>query len=91
MQKWEIKDAERDLKKVLTACSETPQLVYEHGKPLGAIIDILLFQELMRLRSKQKRPTITELLQELSEIQAETPIVLEIPARTNRSNALVED
>jgi len=89
IEKWEIDDAQKDLKKVIDASSQTPQLIYEHGKPLGAIIDILLFRELMTLRKRQSVPSIAELLDELSKIQIDDPIDLEITPREDRDNPLI--
>lgn len=89
MQKWEINDAQKDLKKVIEASTKKPQLIYEHGKPLGAFIDMLLFRELVKQQKNQSAPTIAELLDELSTIQNENPIDLEIPPRTDRANPIL--
>lgn len=91
MEKWEIKEAQKDLKRVLEASSEIPQLIYEHGKPLGVVMDMLHYEELMSLRSSEKRPTIAELLEELAAIQSKNPVELEISPRKDRYNPLIEE
>jgi hypothetical protein len=54
---------------------------------VAALVDIGLFKELIAF---QQRPTIAELLAELREIQAEDPIELDLPARQDRPNPLLE-
>lgn len=91
MQKWELKAAGTDLRRVLEASSVSPQLICEDGKPLGVVIDVLLYEELMSLRSSEKRPTIAELLEELAAIQSKNPVELEISPRKDRYNPFIEE
>lgn len=86
-----MKAAETDLRRVLEASSESPQLICEDGKPLGVVIDVLLYEELMSLRTSEKRPTIAELLEKLAAIQRENPIELEISPRKDCYNPFIEE
>lgn len=87
MKTWTLDEVKERFTDMIRACVEEPQLVYEHNQPVAVLMDIALFRELMQLRQQQKRPTIAELLTELSEIQ--DSIELEIPERLDRANPLL--
>jgi prevent-host-death family protein len=87
MKTWTINDAQSHFIEVLESSTQEPQIIAADGEPVAALVDIGLFKELIAF---QQRPTIAELLAELREIQAEDPIELDLPARQDRPNPLLE-
>ncbi len=90
MQTWTLNDAQDRFVDILQYCAGEPQIFYQHDQPVAALVDIAFFEELMALKQLEQHPTIAELLAELSEIQASEAVEFQIPARTDRSNPLVE-
>lgn len=89
MATWSTREAQARLFDVIRACTDEPQLLCDQDEPVAALVDIRLFRRLMAL--KQQAPTMADLLAELESIQAKDPVELEIPARADRPNALLED
>jgi hypothetical protein len=87
---WQLNDAQDRLIELLQLCIQEPQIVCDEDNPVAAVIGINLFKDLMKLQNCQHRPTIAELLDELSEIQADEPIDIEVPARQERCNPIIE-
>ena len=90
MKTWTIYDAKDRFTEVVQSCSEEPQIVYDHGQPVGVMIGVTLFNELIELQHRQPRPTIAELLDELTDIMEHEPVEIEIPDRQDRSHPLIE-
>jgi len=57
---------------------------------VSVLVDFNLFTHLMNLRARQARPTIAELLDELSEIHKAEAVEIETPTRHDRPNAMLE-
>jgi len=89
-KRWQLNDAQDRLIELLQSGIQEPQIVCDENNPVAAIISINLFKELMEHRNRQHRPTIAELLDELSEIQAREPVDVEIPERQDRPNPIIE-
>jgi len=97
MKTWQLNDAQDRFIELLQSCVQEPQIVCDQENPIAVIVDIALFKELMELmsssnevkdRKRQHRPTISELLDELSEIQTHEPVDIEIPTRQDRPNPI---
>jgi len=82
MKNWKTIDAQANFPALVAACIQEPQLLYEHDRPIAAVIDIKLFEKLI----SKKVPTIRELLDQLAIIQAEDPIELDEIERSDRPN-----
>lgn len=84
MKTWTIHDAQLRFTDVLQSCSKEPQIVCDHDKPVGVVVNITFFQELVEHKKHSYRPTIGELLDELDEIMTQAPIEIELPDRQDR-------
>jgi len=91
MNEWSISQAKENFSRIIASSEEAPQIIRRRGKPVSAVIPIQLFNELMSLRGKAKRPTIAELLEELKGIQKADPVDLEVPERWNRPNPFEDE
>ena len=84
MRKWKISEAKAKFTDLLTSCKKAPQVICNRENPVGAVIDIALFEELMEVRTENQRPSIAQLLSELETIKEFEPSEIEIPLRKNR-------
>ena len=89
MRTWTITDAQDRFTDILRASSQEPQFVYDQNNPVGVVLDFSFYTRLMNRRVHQPRPTIAELLDELSEIQKSEAVELEVPTRQDRPNVMV--
>lgn len=90
MQTWILADAKDRFVEILHACVQEPQIVYEQSKPLGVVLGMDFFTNLMSPPAPQIRLSIAELLRELREIQKTETAEIEIPIRQDRPNAMLE-
>jgi hypothetical protein len=90
MQTWTLNDAQDRFVDILQYCASEPQVFYKHDQPVAVLVDIAFFEELMAFKQLEQRPTIAELLAELSEIQTHEPVEFQIPARADRPYSLIE-
>jgi hypothetical protein len=90
MRTWTVVDAKDRFAEIMRACLQEPQVVYDQNKPVSVLVDFNLFTHLMNLRARQARPTIAELLDELSEIHKSEAVEIETPIRQDRLNAMLE-
>jgi PHD/YefM family antitoxin component YafN of YafNO toxin-antitoxin module len=90
MRTWTVTDAKDRFTEIVLACLQEPQVVYDQNKPVSVVVDIHLFNHLMNLRARQARPTIAELLDELSVIHKSETVEIETPIRQDRPNAMLE-
>ena len=86
MKKWKISEAKAKFTDLLISCKKDPQIICNRENPVSAVINIALFEELMKLRKSQQRPTIAQLLSELEAINESEPLEIEVPPRQNRPN-----
>lgn len=91
MQKWKISEAKSKFTELLKLCKQNPQIICNRDRPVGAVINTNLFEELMALRKKHQKPTIAQLLTELEIIKKAKPLEIEIPARQNRQTPFEEN
>lgn len=90
MQKWKISEAKAKLTDLLTSAKKDPQIICNRENPVSAVLDITLFEELMKLRKDHQKPTIAQLLLELDKIKGSEPSEIEITPRRNRPNPFEE-
>jgi len=81
MKTWTSDEAKTRLDEILEFCILEPQIISKKDKPLGVIVNIAFFEDMMKLGEK---PTIAELLEELSEIKKIESDDIEIPERMDR-------
>jgi len=90
MNKWKLSDAKDRIVEIFRSCLQEPQIVYDQDGPVGVVVDVSFFNELMNLRARQNRPTIAELLDELNEIHKFERVEIDTPARQDRTNEMIE-
>jgi len=90
MRTWTVTDAKDRFTEIVRACLLEPQVVYDQNKPVSVVVDINFFNQLMNFRTRPARPTIAELLNELSDIHKSEPVEIEAPIRQDRPNAMLE-
>lgn len=88
MKDWSISQAKAKFTKVIVSSEESPQIICNRGKPVSAVIHIELFKELLALKDKQRKPTVSELLADLKVLQKTDPVEIDIPERRDRPNPL---
>ncbi len=81
MKTWTSDEAKTRLDEILEFCILEPQIISKKDKPLGVIVNIAFFEDMMKLGEK---PTIAELLEELREIKKIETDDIEIPERMDR-------
>ncbi|MCP4692086.1 MAG: type II toxin-antitoxin system Phd/YefM family antitoxin [Desulfobacterales bacterium] len=88
MMKWKVSEAKANLSRVLSECAESPQVITKRDKPVGVVIHMKLYEELMEARRLKKTPTIAEMIDELETMENDEPGEFMIPKRENRWNPL---
>lgn len=81
---WKISEAKARLSELVHACEEGPQVLYNRGRPVAAVIDIQRFEDFQRNQARARQPSIAALLNELEGLNAEEADFGEPPQRTNR-------
>ena len=87
MKTWTLDDVQVHFIEILQSSSQEPQVIADRGRPIAALVDFELFNEFLAYR---QRPTLADLLTELGEIQAASPVELDLPDRRDRPNPLLE-
>ena len=91
MDKWKISEAKAQFTKLLTFSKNAPQIICNRDKPVSVVMNIKLFEELIKLRDASvHRPTIAEMLSEMESIKKLEPGGITIPKRMNRTNPFEE-
>ncbi len=88
MEKWKISEAKAKLTALLTSCIKEPQIICNREKPVAVVINVKLFEELMQIKKKERKPSMAELLEELRSIREIETVEIEIPERKDRANPM---
>lgn len=81
---WKISEAKARLSELVHACEEEPQVLYNRGKPVAAVIGIGRFEAFQRMQAKAEQPSMAALLAELETLNTEEADFGEAPRRSNR-------
>lgn len=84
ISKWKISEAKAKLSELIHACEEEPQILYNRGKPVAAVIGIESFQVFQGTQASLQQPSIADLLADLDALNAEEGDFGDAPQRTNR-------
>lgn len=84
MKEWKISEAKARLSEVVGLCVKEPQVLYNRKKPVAALVDMDEYEDFLKYKESQKKPTMAELLAELDEIKKREPGDFELPPRTSR-------
>ncbi|HOB66070.1 type II toxin-antitoxin system Phd/YefM family antitoxin [Ottowia sp.] len=90
---WNIGNAKQQFSEVVRLAVNEPQAIYNRDKPVAVVISAEEFEAYRAWKVKQKRPTLSELFDELrATLMAEgAEDGIEIPQRTTRYNPMVDD
>jgi prevent-host-death family protein len=90
---WNIATAKQQFSEVVRLTVEEPQAIYNRDKPVAVMVSAAEFEEFRQWRERQRKPTVIEMFDEIRALLiaegAEDGI--EIPPRTTRYNAMVDD
>lgn len=87
---WNIAQAKQKFSEVVRLSAEEPQVIYNRGRPVAAVIDAKTLEVLEACRRQPVRRTLAEEFAELRQIAAEEAYELEIPPRgPDRPNAFL--
>jgi prevent-host-death family protein len=81
---WKISEAKARLSELVHACGEGPQVLYNRGKPVAAVIGIKRFEAFQRMEKQSEQPSMAALLAELESINRHEDDFGEAPPRSNR-------
>ena len=81
---WKISEAKARLSELVHACEEGPQVLYNRGKPVAAMIDMESFRALEHTREQSRQPSVATLLDELDALNAEEGDFGDPPERADR-------
>lgn len=87
---WEVIEAQDNFRNIIKATAQEPQLIYEQGELVVALVSGAYFQEFLSWQKQQKSTNLAEAFAELREICQSENYSLEIPARVDRVNAFLE-
>lgn len=87
MREWKISEAKARFSEVVGACEEAPQVLYNRGKPVAALVAMADYEALLKFKQKIRQPEMTELLDELESINCEEGDFGEPPLRSNRNTS----
>lgn len=82
---WKISEAKARLAEVVGACREEPQLLYNRGKPVAAIVGIESFAAYQRWHQETQQPSMALLLDELDHLNRTEADFGEAPLRKDRT------
>jgi len=88
LKTWELEKAKKEFKEILNSCVQEPQMICNKTKPVGVVIDVQFYIQLVNHWKRQTNPTIAALLDELAEIKLQEPVDIEIPSRQDRPNSI---
>lgn len=90
---WNIASAKQQFSEVVRLAAEEPQAIYNRDKPVAVMVSVEDFEELKRLRSECKKPSLLELFAEIrAALIADGALDgIELPPRTDRYNPMVDD
>jgi prevent-host-death family protein len=91
MKTWRISEAKAQFSAVLRDAAEKPQIICRRGRPEAAVLDIATYRDLSRNRDDRDRPTVSQLLAELRDIQNREGAIIEVPEQVDRKNPFDEE
>ena len=89
---WNIASAKQQFSELVRLTAEEPQAIYNRDKPVAVVVSVDEYEEFKQWKAERNRPTLTQLFDEIRAIlAAEGEDGIEIPPRTTRYNAMVDD
>jgi prevent-host-death family protein len=88
---WKVAEAKQRFSEVVRAAEEQPQMIYNRGKLVAAVVPADDLKKYLAWREKKEEPTIADAFAELRRICAEEDYRFEPPAREDRPNPFADD
>lgn len=87
---WNIAQAKQRFSEVIRQTAAEPQLIYNRGRLVAAVVDAEDFEAFKQWRELTRQRTLADEFAELRQILREENYELEILPRINRPNAFIE-
>ncbi len=78
------------MSELVNACGDGPQIIYNRGKPVAAVIGMESFEAFERFSLESQQPSMKELLMELDALNEEEGDFGEAPKRVDRNEIDLE-
>lgn len=89
---WNIASAKQQFSEIVRLTAQEPQAIYNRDKPVAVMISAADFEAFRQWQAARDRPKMAELFAEIRAIlAAEGEDGIDIPPRTTRYNAMVDD
>ena len=83
---WKIEEAQQQFPEIISASGETPQLIYQRGRPIVAVIRADLFQEFLTWQHQQQPIPLADAFAELHQLCIAEDYTFENVPRSDRPN-----
>lgn len=87
---WSIAQAKQRFSEVIRQSATEPQLIYNRGRLVAAVVDAEDFEAFKQWRERTGQRSPADEFAELRQIMREENCELEIPLRVDRPNAFIE-
>jgi prevent-host-death family protein len=87
---WKVADAKQRFSEVVRLAAKEPQLIYNRGRLVAAVVDADTLQAFASWRQSQRQISLAEAFMELRHLAAEEHYEFEISARRDRPNAFAD-
>jgi prevent-host-death family protein len=91
MMNWQVAEAKQKFSEVLRVTAVEPQLIFNRGRLVAAMIDAQLYEAFQAWYEQQHRPTLAEAFTSLRQLCSEEGYTLNVATRRDRQNAFVKD
>lgn len=88
--RWKVAEAKQRLSEVIRSAANEPQLIYNRGRLVAAVVDPKTLQAFESWQQKKKGISVADAFAELRRVAAEEGYELELPTRQDRPNPLTE-
>jgi hypothetical protein len=90
-RRWTVAEARRRFAELLRSAAKEPQTVYRRDELIAAVVDATSFGEFAAWRAAQRARTLGQELADLRRICIDDDYELELPERTDRPVAGVDE
>ncbi|HKI05620.1 MAG TPA: type II toxin-antitoxin system prevent-host-death family antitoxin [Thermoanaerobaculia bacterium] len=88
---WNVAEAKQRFSEVVRAAEDKPQMIYNRGKLVAAVVPAGDLKEYLAWREKKEEVTLADAFAELRRICAEEAYAFEAPTREDRPNPFADD
>jgi prevent-host-death family protein len=88
---WKVAEAKQRFSEVVRAAEEEPQMIYNRGRLVAAVVPAEELQEFLAWREGREHSSLGDAFAALRKICAEEGYTFEIPSRKDRPNPFAED